>query len=102
MANFFKEYMLTPSLLDKFSNIGNKISSGLSTAGDKVKTGFENAQNRYDNLSDSQKGFVNSLLNTGIKQLQPSGQYELTPSRVDYSQYMGISPETQRYFYRGL
>lgn len=33
----------------------------------------------------------------------PSGYgYEFTPSMVDYSQFMGLSPETQRYLYGGM
>ena len=33
----------------------------------------------------------------------PSGyDYEFTPSIVDYSQFMGLSPETQRYLYGGM
>lgn len=33
----------------------------------------------------------------------PSGyDYEFTPSMVDYSQFMGLSPETQRYLYGGM
>ena len=29
-------------------------------------------------------------------------QFTVTPSRVDYSQYMGLSPITQRYLYGGM
>ena len=29
-------------------------------------------------------------------------QFTVTPSSVDYSQYMGLSPMTQRYLYGGL
>ena len=29
-------------------------------------------------------------------------KYEFNPSMVDYSQFMGLSPETQRYLYGGL
>ena len=29
-------------------------------------------------------------------------QYKLNPSMVDYSQYMGLSPITQRYLYGGM
>lgn len=29
-------------------------------------------------------------------------QFTVTPSRVDYSQYMGLSPMTQRYLYGGM
>lgn len=31
-----------------------------------------------------------------------SYDYEFTPSMVDYSQFMGLSPETQRYLYGGM
>lgn len=29
-------------------------------------------------------------------------QFTVTPSMVDYSQFMGLSPETQRYLYGGM
>ena len=29
-------------------------------------------------------------------------QFTVTPSRVDYSQFMGLSPMTQRYLYGGM
>ena len=29
-------------------------------------------------------------------------QFTVTPSKVDYSQYMGLSPMTQRYLYGGM
>ena len=29
-------------------------------------------------------------------------QFTVTPSRVDYSQFIGLSPETQRYLYGGM
>ena len=50
------------------------------------------------------KAFMNAL-NSGVQQLakqQTSNNYEFTPSRVDYSQFMGLSPETQRYLYGRL
>ena len=42
-----------------------------------------------------QDGFANALSGVG-------SNYQVTPSRVDYSQFMGLSPETQRYLYGGI
>jgi hypothetical protein len=42
-----------------------------------------------------QDGFANALSGVGSK-------FQVTPSRVDYSQFMGLSPETQKYLYGGL
>jgi hypothetical protein len=42
-----------------------------------------------------QDGFANALSGVGNK-------YKFTPSMVDYSQFMGLSPETQRYLYGGM
>lgn len=50
------------------------------------------------------KAFMNTL-NSGIQQLakqQTMNDYQFTPSMVNYSQFMGLSPETQRYLYGGL
>jgi hypothetical protein len=100
MANFMEKWGTTPGLLKQF---GSSLGGGLSNFGNKVKTGIQNSQNRYNNLSDSQKAFANSLLDKGIKQLQPNNQYDFNPSMIDYSQYMGgLSPETQRYLYGGM
>lgn len=72
---------------------------GLKKVGNFAKTGIEKVQNRYDNLTDSQKKFANSLITGNITQ---KPQYNFTPTMVDYSGYMGLSPETQRYLYRGI
>lgn len=42
-----------------------------------------------------QDGFADALSGVG-------SNYQVTPSRVDYSQFMGLSPETQRYLYGGM
>ena len=42
-----------------------------------------------------QDGFANALSGVG-------NNYQVAPSRVDYSQFMGLSPETQRYLYGGM
>ena len=34
--------------------------------------------------------------------LTPQPQFMVTPSRVDYSQFIGLSPITQRYLYGGM
>ena len=83
------------NFLGGLKNIGNVAKTGL----DKVKTGIENAQNRYDKLSDSQKKFANSLFTSNMPQ---NTEYNFTPTMVDYSEYMGLSPEAQRYLYRGM
>ena len=49
------------------------------------------------------KALMNAL-NSGAQQLakqQTMNDYQFTPSMVDYSQFMGLSPETQRYLYGG-
>lgn len=42
-----------------------------------------------------QDGFTDALSGVG-------SNYQVAPSRVDYSQFMGLSPETQRYLYGGM
>ena len=50
--------------------------------------------------------FANALLSGASSLGKSSGststkpQFEVTPSRVDYSQYMGLSPVTQQYLTR--
>lgn len=51
--------------------------------------------------------FANALASmpkssTGSKGLTSQPQFTVTPSMVDYSQFMGLSPETQRYLYGGM
>ena len=50
------------------------------------------------------KAFIKALSSSGqqLAKQQPTNNYEFTPSRVDYSQYIGLSPETQRYLYGGM
>lgn len=164
MANFFEEYMLTPSLLDKFSNsgLGGLFSGGVSDTkneyplfqsqetlpnntqynsggfgikdvandyiNDKepktalrqamennvngeetksvVRQNMENHINSPQEKNTDMKKFAELLANTGNKTgssyTPQKPQYGITPSKVDYSQFMVLSPETQRYFYRGL
>lgn len=55
-------------------------------------------------LEARRKAFIKALSNSGqqLAKQQNSNNYEFTPSRVDYSQYIGLSPETQRYLYGGM
>ena len=39
---------------------------------------------------------------SGLANALAQNDYQFTPSMVDYSQFMGLSPETQRYLYGGL
>ena len=142
MANFFEEYMVTPNLLNKFSNVlkpstNNYFSSGNdaiynygtigNAANDYIKgtpsqgiitdtiTGKNNGNSAITNAIDDyvktpntsnfdKTKLANALAampktTTGLTS-QP--QFMVTPSRVDYSQYMGLSPMTQRYLYGGM
>lgn len=136
MANFFKEYMVTPNLLNKFSNLGiggilgnsNNNTQNFGTIGnaanDYIKgtpsqgiisdtiTGKNNGNSAITNAiddyvkkptgnKDRMMKFANSLSGLGGKSVA-SPQYQFSPSMVDYSQFMGLSPETQRYLYRGM
>lgn len=69
----------------------------MPTPDDTTKTPDEIEANRR------RKAFMNAL-NSGAQQLaksQTMNDYQFTPSRVDYSQFMGLSPEVQRYLYGG-
>ena len=50
------------------------------------------------------KALMNALSSSGqqLAKQQSANNYEFIPSRVDYSQYIGLSPETQRYLYGGM
>ena len=50
---------------------------------------------------DQMMKFANSLSGlSGTSTATP--EYQFTPSKVDYSQFMGLSPVTQRYLYGGM
>lgn len=92
----------------RLSNIGATIKNGKVVVGDN----FNNEMVLGDTIiapdkNKSQLGkraFANAL-SSGGQQLAKSlsnNDYQFTPSRVDYSQFMGLSPETQRYLYGRL
>ena len=56
-----------------------------------------------DNLVKALAQQSTTQKSSGGSGYSPSGyNYEFTPSMVDYSQYMGLSPITQRYLYGGM
>lgn len=70
----------------------------MPTPDDTTKTPDEIEANKR------RKAFMNAL-NSGAQQLakqQTMNDYQFTPSMVNYSQFMGLSPETQRYLYGRL
>ena len=101
---------------------GGAVATGAKTLGSKVAasklgsaaaTGKNALQSRLmetaiknipNGLNSQQTTLANALAampktTTGLTS-QP--QFTVTPSRVDYSQYIGLSPETQRYLYGGM
>ena len=85
-------------LVDMLQSPTEPQPTPMPTPDDTTKTPDEIETNKR------RKAFMNAL-NSGAQQLakqQTSNNYEFTPSRVDYSQFMGLSPETQRYLYGRL
>lgn len=100
IGNAVNDYIKgTPSqgiIIDTITGKNNGNSAITNAIDDYVKT--PNTSN-FDKTK-----FANALAampktTTGLTS-QP--QFTVTPSRVDYSQYMGLSPETQRYLYGGM
>lgn len=79
------------------SAIGNsKMGQVFKTGVDNTKTILSNAQDRYNNLSDDQKKFMNELL-TSNNTSTSDNSYQPTLINADYSPYIGYSPITQQY-----
>ena len=142
MANFFEEYMITPNLLNKFSNVLKPSTNNYFSSGNDAIYNYGtigNAANDYINGTPSQgaisdtitgKNNGNSAITNAIDDyvktpntsnfdktklanalaampktttgLTSQPQFTVTPSRVDYSQFIGLSPITQRYLYGGM
>lgn len=84
------------------------IISDIITGKNNGNSAITNAIDDYVKTPDTSKfdktKFANALAampktTTGLTS-QP--QFTVTPSRVDYSQFIGLSPETQRYLYGGM
>ena len=81
----------------KFDNINKPLFGDYDLGGQNA------GKNTLNNNSNKTK-LANALASipkttTG---LTSQSQFTVNPSRVDYSQFMGLSPETQRYLYGGM
>ena len=69
--------------------------------------GGQNAGKNTLNNNSNKTKLANALaampkFSTSSTGSTPQSQFTVTPSRVDYSQFMGLSPITQRYLYGGM
>ena len=93
--------------------LGNVIKTGAQKTGEVIKTGkdkfidFLNSEpvakgepipQQEPLETTGRKRFANALAETKL----PQNNYRFEPSMVDYSQFMGLSPEVQKYLYRGM
>ena len=112
-----------PAIATGLKAAGGAVATGAKTLGSKVAasklggalatTGKNALQSRLmgtaiknipNDLNSQQTTLANALSgvgNGGLSMLK-SQPYEPDLSMVDYSQYMGLSPETQRYLYGGM
>ena len=112
-----------PAIATGLKAAGGAVATGAKTLGSKVAasklggalatTGKKALQSRLmetvrknipDDLNSQQTTFADALSgmgNNGLSMLK-SQPYEPDLSMVDYSQFMGLSPETQRYLYGGM
>ena len=112
-----------PAIATGLKAAGGAVATGAKTLGSKVAasklggalatTGKNALQSRLmgtaiknipNDLNSQQTTLANALSgvgNGGLSMLK-SQPYEPDLSRVDYSQYMGLSPETRRYLYGGM
>lgn len=89
----------TPSqgiIIDTITGKNNGNSAITNAIDDYVKT--PNTSN-FDKTKLANALAAMPKTTTGLTS-QP--QFTVTPSRVDYSQFIGLSPETQRYLYGGM
>lgn len=112
-----------PAIATGLKAAGGAVATGAKTLGSKVAaskfgsalatTGKNALQSRLmgtaiknipNGLNNQQTTLANALSgggNSGL--LMPKSQsFEPDLSMVDYSQFMGLSPETQRYLYGGM
>lgn len=105
----------------ELGKIGEGLAKGAEKIGEVAKTGKDKlvdmlSQNPTEpqptptptpdeTEAEARRKALMNALNSGVQQLakqQTMNDYQFTPSMVDYSQYMGLSPETQRYLYGRL
>ena len=84
------------------SKLGSAVATGKNTLQSRLmETAIKNIPN---GLNSQQTTLANALSGGGNSGLSmPKSQpFEPDLSMVDYSQYMGLSPTTQRYLYGGM
>ena len=112
-----------PAIATGLKTVGGAVATGAKTLGSKVAasklggalatTGKNALQSRLmgtaiknvpNGLNNQQTTLANALSGVGNGGLSmPKSQpFEPDLSMVDYSQYIGLSPETQRYLYGGM
>ena len=104
-----------PAIATGLKTLGSKVAA--SKLGGALATTGKNAlqsrlmgtaiKNIPNDLNSQQTTLANALaampkFSTGSTGSTSQPQFTVTPSRVDYSQYMGLSPITQRYLYGGM
>ena len=85
----------------------SKLGSALATTGKKalqsrlMGTDIKNIPNGLNSQQTTLANALSGVGNGGLTMFK-SQLYEPNLSMVDYSQYSGLSPETQRYLYGGM
>lgn len=90
----------------QFDNLGGTLYDGYDLGGQnagKNTLPTSTPSKASDNFIKALAQQSTTQKNNGGSGYAPSGyNYEFTPSAVDYSQYMGLNPITQRYLYGGM
>ena len=85
----------------------SKLGGALATTGKNalqsrlMGTAIKNIPNDLNSQQTTLANALSGVGNGGLSMLK-SQPYEPDLSMVDYSQYMGLSPETRRYLYGGM
>lgn len=82
----------------QFDNLNNTLFEDFDLGGKNAGKGA--LKSKTD--SNSKLDFAKSLLGNSSGYKPQASNYQFTPSMVDYSQYIGLSPITQRYLYGGM
>ena len=90
----------------QFDNLGGTLYDGYDLGGQnagKNTLSTTTPSKASDNFIKALAQQSTTQKSSGGSGYSPSGyNYEFAPSMVDYSQYIGLSPETQRYLYGGM
>ena len=84
----------------KFDNINKPLFGDYDLGGQNAGKNTLNNNLNKTKLADALAAMPK--FSTGSTGSISQPQFTVTPSRVDYSQYMGLSPMTQRYLYGGM